>query len=403
MKILIVTSYGFNDRMRNFIEFIIGRILAKEKWQVYAASKNDVLKTQSFVTDNIRVFSTANNISGFFCILKIMLFKKPDIIHIFNQRNNPLGIMTSAINKLLKIPLVFTEYGLLHDHYLIKDRNNPFPIDLKLNKDGGIFYFFGIFKNRHFKKNLKNYLFHFPLISADKILFISKHNLEVAKIIGLKNIYYLPHIFDNERWGDGKNLKTKRDFQKLELLKKYQNSNFILFIGQMKLRKGWDIILEAISCLNKNLNAKLLFITPLNEKIPELSKKIMELNIENDVIFLGKVEGKELEEIYKKSKVVVVPSRYEGFGLAVVEAWEMQKPVVASNVVAINEHVINGQNGLLVPQENPRALSEAIENVLKNNELKNKLIKGGNETLQKLKSEELKNNWLEFYESLRKN
>lgn len=402
MKILIVTSYGFNSRMRNFIEFIVGRFLVKNGWEVFAVARSEIPKTKSFVSDGIKIFTTLNPIAAFFHIIKILLFKKPDVIHIFNQRNNPWGIMTAIINKIFRIPLAFTEYGLLHDHYIVSDRDNPFPLSQKFNKNGAILRLSGIFRDKNIKKNIKNYLFHLPLITADKIVFISKHNIEIAEEMGLKNVIYLPHIFDDERWINQEiYLISKKEA--ISDLEKHKNKNLILFIGQMKLRKGWDVILEAMACLNKDVNAKLIFVTQSEKEPEELSHKINELGIKNKVIFLGRVDGEELKKIYQISKLVVLPSRYEGFGLATIEAWEMQKPVVASDVIAINEHAKNNYNALLVPPENPKALAEAIEKIIKDEQLCAKLIHGGNETLKTLKSPEARNQWLQFYKNLIKN
>ena len=401
MRILIVTSYGFNPRMRNFIEFIVARLLAKNGWEVFALARPDMQKTESYITNGIKVFKTPYFLLGIMHIIKILFMKRPDIIHIFNPRNNRFGFAAAMLAKIFRIPLVFTEYGLLHDHYLVSDRDNPFPLSLKLNKNGPIFKFLKIFRNKNIIKNLKNYLFHCPMVKADKILFISKHNIEVAEILGFKNIAYLPHIFDDERW-ETQDLSIINKSEKLKILDKNKNKNLILFIGQIKLRKGWDVILEAMPYIDKNLNPKLIFISPIEKETEEVSRKIDALIIRDEIVFLGKVEGEELKKIYEMSKLVVVPSRYEGFGLAVIEAWEMKKPVVASDVVAINEHVKNGYNGLLVPPGNPKLLAQAIEKVIKDEKLCANLIQGGNESLSKLKSPELINLWISFYKDLMK-
>lgn len=402
MKILIVTSYGFDARMRNFIEFIAARLLVKNKWRVFACAKSETKKTEIYSVDGIEVFKTSGVLAGFFYVFNVLLFKKIKIIHIFNLRNNPLGIMTSVLNKLFfRKPMVFTEYGLLHDHYICSDRDDPFPLTEKFNKNGMIFSFFQIFRNINVKQNLKNYLFHFPITHADKIIFISKHNLELARILGLKNFEYLPHIFDDGRWSDDGFGVNEKNFKKFKIVKNYSDKNLILFIGQMKLRKGWDVIIKAMSFLKSDPSFKLIFITPsTNEEPRELSAKINILNIREKIIFLGKVEGEELKRIYELSKVVVVPSRYEGFGLAVAEAWELKKPVVASNIEAINEHLIDGYNGLLVPSENPEEFARKIKEVFENKDIQEKIIKGGSETLKKMKSEEEKNKWLSFYQKL---
>ena len=398
MRILIATSYGFNPRMRNFIEFTVARLLARKGWDVTAFAEPEGGRDEFYATDKICVLKVSNIFKKFLLLLKKFLFEKPDVVHVFNMRNNHTGIIACVLCKIFRIPCVFTEYGLLHDHYLVTDRDNPYPLKDKLVKDGPIFSFFKVFRNLKIKNNLRNYAFHFVLNRANELVFISKHNLEIANLLGFKKFRYLPHLFDENRWPEN---ATKEKNEKTEIVKKYADHNLILFIGQIKLRKGWDIMLEALRHLDKNLRAKLIFITATSDsEPPELTEKIDKLGIRDKVIFLGKVDGPPLKEIYELAKVVVVPSRYEGFGLAVTEAWEMKKPVIASDVPAINEHLINEVNGLSIPPEDPVSLARAIERILKDSGLRQKITEGGLNTFEKLKSEGAQNQWLDFYKSL---
>ena len=75
MKILIVTSYGFNLRMRNFIEFIVARLLSQKGWQVTAVAEPEQNKKEYFRTDgNISVFKNPSKISIFIFLLKEGIF-----------------------------------------------------------------------------------------------------------------------------------------------------------------------------------------------------------------------------------------------------------------------------------------------------------------------------------------
>src|SRR5262249_20898494 len=61
---------------------------------------------------------------------------------------------------------------------------------------------------------------------------------------------------------------------------------------------------------------------------------------------------------------VVHPARWEGFGLALLEAMRCAKPVVASRVSSIPEVVADGETGILVPPDDPDALAEAVSRLL---------------------------------------
>lgn len=82
--------------------------------------------------------------------------------------------------------------------------------------------------------------------------------------------------------------------------------------------------------------------------------------------FFGAVTDAEKNFLISQCDVVVVPSRYESFGLVLLEAMRFGKPVVASAVGGMREIVAPGQTGLLVPAESPPALAEALLELLDN-------------------------------------
>lgn len=406
-KILIVPPYGFNNRMANYIEFITARLLAKNNWQVFglASRENETKSVDSLY--GVKIFRYKNLAQGIFFLFKILIISRPAIVHVHNQRNNHLGILTAMLVKLTGKPLVFTEYGLLHDHYLVTDRDNPLNKPLR---PGGlvaslkeIFIRSFIDKTAALSANIKNYFFHWALTHADKIVFVSRHNLPLAKELGLKNYLYLPYIFDDARWeiADAEKTPGQNNLLALQKIEQLGDSPLGFFIGQLKLRKGWDIYLKAIALTDKAVMPYFVFITSSAKTPPDVfSKMAADLGVEDRIIYLGKVDGQTLKKIYALSSMVIIPSRYEGFGLAAVEAFESKKPLIASAVPALTETVVDGYNGLLVPPENPGKLAEAISRLARDQELSKKLVAGGQATLNGLKTEDGKNQWLNFYEEL---
>ncbi len=124
-RILIVAPYGFNDRMTNYIEFVSGRLLARSGWSVTAITMSENNKNSINNICGINVYHYKNILYGIIDLLNIILFFRPKIIHIHNLRNNRLGIITAIFARIFFIHYVFTEYGLLHDHYLTDDREDP--------------------------------------------------------------------------------------------------------------------------------------------------------------------------------------------------------------------------------------------------------------------------------------
>ena len=89
-----------------------------------------------------------------------------------------------------------------------------------------------------------------------------------------------------------------------------------------------------------------------------------ELDIGRYVNFLGFVEHERMPAYYAQADLLVLPSRREGFPLVLPEAMASGLPVVATTVGGVPEIVTDSETGLLVPPENPRALSEAINSLL---------------------------------------
>jgi len=78
------------------------------------------------------------------------------------------------------------------------------------------------------------------------------------------------------------------------------------------------------------------------------------------VDFLGFVDEDRLAEQYKSCDVFVAPSRYESFGLIFLEAMNFAKPVIGCRAGGPEDIIVDGETGLLVPPQDPRALADAI-------------------------------------------
>ena len=72
----------------------------------------------------------------------------------------------------------------------------------------------------------------------------------------------------------------------------------------------------------------------------------------------------DVAELYRRADLVVHPARWEGFGLAMLEAMLAGKPVVAARAGSAPELVVDGETGLLVPVDDPDALAEAVNSLL---------------------------------------
>lgn len=105
----------------------------------------------------------------------------------------------------------------------------------------------------------------------------------------------------------------------------------------------------------------------------KLHRTIKETGTENSVILTGYIQNEELDYLYQNALAFVFPSRYEGFGLPILEAMAAGCPVVTYNNSSIPE--VAGDAALLIPDGEP--ISPALNQIIDNKQLREKLVKRG--------------------------
>lgn len=152
-------------------------------------------------------------------------------------------------------------------------------------------------------------------------------------------------------------------------LKRFNNlnesiGNEILYIGQLIPEKGIHILIQAI---NEVLPRKEVYLTILGDGkyYEELVNLTQKLNLENYVKFEGLVEDVSL--YFKKASLLICPSIWnEAFGLVLIEAMASRVPVIASRCGGIPEIITHGYTGILVPANDQKALTDAIDELFNN-------------------------------------
>jgi glycosyltransferase involved in cell wall biosynthesis len=128
----------------------------------------------------------------------------------------------------------------------------------------------------------------------------------------------------------------------------------VLYVGRLSPEKNVDTLVEAVGDLNLIVAGD----GPLRGQVPNA---------------LGAVPHAEVERLLERASVVVAPCEREGFGLAAAEAMAFGRPVVAAAGGALLELVTDGETGLLVPPRDAAALRDAVERLLADPELRERL------------------------------
>lgn len=179
-------------------------------------------------------------------------------------------------------------------------------------------------------------------------------------------------------------IEDKNDFSGyLDLREKYkiaEEKRIVGIMANIEPHKGHAVLIDAVPAILRECSeVHFLFIGSLyDESWHRLqADKVIELiktkNLGRCVTMTGYLEGHPLDFI-KQFDILVMPTTdFEGFGVVLVEAMLLKKPVVASKVGAIPEVIIDNVSGVLVPPSDPAELARSIIDLLKDNEKYNRI------------------------------
>jgi glycosyltransferase involved in cell wall biosynthesis len=157
-------------------------------------------------------------------------------------------------------------------------------------------------------------------------------------------------------------------------------------VARLARQKGLEYLLQAAALLRQkvpDLHVLMVGDGPCRQMLEEEARR---LGIIDRTCFLG--FQRDVTPYLPLLDVFVMPSRFESFGLTLVEAMAVSLPVVASRVGAIPEVVADGETGLLVPVEDAEALASAIDTYLSNPDLRQQSGRAGRQRAEKLFSVE---------------
>lgn len=175
----------------------------------------------------------------------------------------------------------------------------------------------------------------------------------------------------------------------------------ILYVGRLTKRKGVDVLLKAIPIIKTSIPNPSLYVMGAGQQEDELKRFVKELNIEENVKFLGFVSEEEKYSYYKSVDVCIVPSvDYDYAPVVLPEEMACEKPIVASNVGGIPFMVEDGKTGLLVKPGNVEELAEKIIMLLQNENMREKMGKAGNEKIKNFTWDKIAQQTVEVYKGV---
>ena len=162
----------------------------------------------------------------------------------------------------------------------------------------------------------------------------------------------------------------------------------VLYVGRLASGKGLpELVSAARTVVDRHQDPALRFV--LVGKGPLLSRLrhlVSEAGLQGQFRFWGDITAErrdELVRLYSRSSIFVLPSHHEGMSTVLLEAMACGLPVVSTAVGGAPEVVVDGENGLLVPPQNPKALAEALLTLLGDNRLCQRLGRNAQATIER--------------------
>lgn len=153
----------------------------------------------------------------------------------------------------------------------------------------------------------------------------------------------------------------------------------VLFVaGRLVPEKGFDVAVRAFARIHERRQDARLVIAGDGPMRVALRDEVRRRGLEAAILLTGRLPRDELASWYRRAWVTLVPSRHsESFGLVALEAMQAACPVVASRVGGLEEVVVDGETGTLVPPDDEDALSGAVEVLLGDEALRRRMGASG--------------------------
>jgi glycosyltransferase involved in cell wall biosynthesis len=247
---------------------------------------------------------------------------------------------------------------------------------------------------------------------ADAIVCMSSAQLADCRAFGIaeSQLFKIPNGVDAQKFAPATSESERRALA--DRLKLPDAAHLALFIGTIEPDKGIELLIETAAHVRAKRNdTAFLLVGPdgrtpnephvRREFVGKMRQKIRDLNLENAVHFIGRVENPH--EFLRAASIFVSPSRSEGFGTVLVEAMATALPCVALKIPDVTTDIITpDRDGIVIERENPAEFADAILKLLDHPARARELGNAARETARKkFDFDSVAQRHVELYEWLR--
>jgi glycosyltransferase involved in cell wall biosynthesis len=347
----------------------------------------------------------------------------------------------NLVSKGILVSVIGINNGLLNENTVDK-KVSIYRLGRSNWKFGKFYY-----HNRKIQRKLKEIHFQYPIdiVEGSELNFAFFPNITpYKKLIRLHGGHHFFAIEQGLKPALWRGFQEKRSFKKADYFvavsnfvgnqtKKYLNSNFsfktiynsinlecfyksniekekpfkLVFVGTVCEKKGIDKLILALPLIKKNHTNVILDIvgrdwfSKKGKSYVEYLNTIIDDEVRESINFLGSMPYHALPEIIESSQVCVFPSIVESFGLTIIEAMAMGKPIAISNIRPFKEIVANSNSVSFFKPNSIKDISEKISTLLSDKQLRDTNGKKSRKHIYKMfKTSKILDDNINFYKSI---
>ena len=347
--------------------------IAEQGEEIYLLTPNDAsayIEQKNGFPKNVNLAFGKSHFLNIIKVRKAIQQIKPDVVHVPSVI--PDGFYAVVATFSMNVPIVITSHG----------------IDIVTIKEIGYGYRLNPIYSIIIKAVLRR---------CDKHVVVSKSMMPFAIDAG-SSMDRLCKIHDIAP-PDKRNISTQA-IEKVRKKYNINNSKTILTLSGMRPIKGLEYLIRAMPIiLEKNPDTRLL-MTCRGEYEDYIRNLVLKMGIQDNVDFIGFIEGEEKDVLTCICDVFCMPSLYESFGIAILDVMQYGTAVVASDTGGIPEIIENGKNGLLCKPKDHVQLAECINALLVDTELNKRIGMAGKSGMYRFDVKHICDEYISIYKEV---
>ncbi len=188
--------------------------------------------------------------------------------------------------------------------------------------------------------------------------------------------------------------------QRVDRWTETQRKNIVLAVGRMTAQKGFDTLIKSWAQIDNQYkqNWILRIVGPTGSAKPDLEQLIKQHNLEQSVELIA--ESTQIESEYQQAAMYVLSSRYEGFGLTLIEAMGQGLPVIAFDCPMGPSEIIADKYGKLLPPDDIEQMAVSIANFLADTKMRNEYGKLAHQRSEAYEPHNIIHHWTSMIKQL---